>query len=363
MSTGICGACRKRFLFGSSVLVACSIFQPAVADHPAVAFGSEASGPINTVSATALPIGALVVGLRNEFIERDALSDRALQAGAGDGHEVHSVSSINSTSLSLAYGVSETVSLSLRLPWIRRNDIREAHATEDDGHDEHHEHATAPDTHEGGSNIDSHGDAAGVGDLVLLSNWRIHHDEQLDVALQAGFEAPTGATRERDRGERLEGEFQPGSGSWDGLFGIAASRRFAGFGVHANLLYKLNTEGAQHTAIGDALFYNVGVVRTIRGVADDHHVHPTHAQERAPHGHLRIEAIIELNGERRWHNRIDGSKEPNSGGDVLYFSPGLRLSFGKLSAFVSGGIPVIDDAHGEQTDVDFRLIGGLGYAF
>lgn len=313
----------------------------ACADHPAIAFGSEASGPINTIGATPLPAGSAAVGIRNEYIERDQFSDARLAALAESGIEdVHSVDSINSASISLGYGLTDDLSVSIRLPFVSRHDIRE-------GELEHGEAEAHP-----------HGDTSGLGDLVALGSYRFYSSENVDAAIQAGFKAPTGDTDEADRGSRLETEFQPGSGSWDFIIGAALSRTHGKIGLHANVLANISSEGSQDTEFGDALFYNVAAVYPILGETAH-----GHDDAETSHAHFKLDAMLEVNGETRWKNDVGGTSEPNSGGTVVYLSPGLRLSHGKVGAFVSAGVPIIDDSKGVQTDIDIRLVGGIGIAF
>ena len=63
------------------------VLSPVSADHPTVVFGSEASGPINTLAATAMPAGKWALGLRNEILDRDAFSDARLAGLAAQGLE------------------------------------------------------------------------------------------------------------------------------------------------------------------------------------------------------------------------------------------------------------------------------------
>ncbi len=311
------------------------------ADHPSIAFGHEASGPVNTISALSLPRGALAIGLRNEYIDRDALSDARLAGLAADGIEgVHSVDTINSASIALAYGLSETLSVSVRLPWVARESIREGEL--EDGAGEAH----------------SHGDASGIGDLLALANWRAWNNERTHFALQLGLKAPSGETDESDRGQRLDTEFQPGSGAWDVLTGAALSRVYTHFSVHTNILYGWSGSGAKDTELGDVLSYNVALVYALP--AADRHADAAGA---TPHRHLKFDALIELNGETRWNNAIAGVRDVNSGGTVLYVSPGMRATFGDFATFVSVGLPIVDNPHGIQSDVSFRLSGGLSMLF
>ena len=75
-----------------------------------------------------------------------------------------------------------------------------------------------------------------------------------------GVKAPTGRTNEYDKlGERFEAEFQPGSGSWDGLFGVAFTQRFTAWSFDANVLYQQVNKGTQDTDLGDRFHYNAAV--------------------------------------------------------------------------------------------------------
>lgn len=173
-----------------------------------------------------------------------------------------------------------------------------------------------------------------------------------------GFKAPSGETHESGRGERLETEFQPGTGSWDFLIGGALSRARGRWGLHANLLFHLTNEGSQDTEFGNALFYNAAVVYAL-----SENGHPHHGEHIGSHPHLRWDAMLEINGETRWKNEIGSTSEAHSDGTVVYLSPGLRVSYRQVGAFVSIGYPIVDAPKGVQTDVDFRLIGGVSFVF
>ena len=129
------------------------------------------------------------------------------------------------------------------------------------------------------------------------------------------------------------------------------------FGIHGNLLYNLTTEGSRDTEIGDAFFYNLGIVYTLS--TDDHAGAGHH-----DHSHIKWDIMLELNGEYRKKNEIDGDSDDNTGGDIIYLSPGVRVSSAaNWSLFLSAGIPVHDDMNGRQTDTDYRVVGGAGFAF
>ena len=147
--------------------------------------------------------------MTNEFIRFNQLSDAELINGAAlSGSHVHSLKSIESVAVTYAYGITKDLTVSARLPWIKRSDIREV---EDPG-----------------DPPEFLGNSSGIGDLTLMSQYRFYNNQatQTEAALLLGVKAPTGAThRLTDTGEQFDAEFQPGSGSWDGLFGLAFTKR------------------------------------------------------------------------------------------------------------------------------------------
>lgn len=319
------------------------ISQFAFADHPTVAFGLESAGPINTISATTAPVGLVAFGLRTEVLNNDRFSTTELEGFGSAGQEgVHSVDEIKNTSLSAAYGLTEDLTLSARLPYIERKNIRESEE-ESPGVGEAH----------------THGDSSGFGDILLMANYRFFKTKNLDLSVLFGVKAPTGETREKDNdGVRFETEFQPGTGSWDYLLGAAVSQTNGLFAYHANILYNKTTEGSQHTEIGDALSYNAAV--TYRLFSEDHSGH-SHQHIDTPN-EIKWDVSLEVNGETRRENRMSGELEENSGGTTVYLSPGVKVSAGNFSSFISFGVPVIENNKGMQTDVDSRIVAGLSFA-
>jgi Putative MetA-pathway of phenol degradation len=253
---------------------------------------------------------------------------------------VHSLDSIINSSFSLSYGATENLSINVRLPYIQRKNISESEL--EDG---------APEAH-------THGDSAGLGDLVVLGQYsRMQTDTNFDVSLLFGLKAPTGETETKDDDSvRFETEFQPGSGSWDFLLGAAASKSSGNVGYHANVLYTMTTEGAQSTEIGDAIAYNAALTYRLN---DFHfmHDHTHHAASNT--NELKWDLSLELNGDTRRKNSVVGVSEEHSGGTAIYASPGFKVSYKTFSGFISFGIPVTDNSNGTQTDVDSRIVTGL----
>jgi hypothetical protein len=325
----------------------------ALAHHPGGPGNSGGSGPINTISASTLAAGSGVFGIVVDHTSLDALSDATLSAAAveaasaGEDHaHVHSLDALRSTSLNLAYGITNELMVAVRLPHIVRTDIREGHA---------HEHA--PGDFEG--EVHALGDSSGIGDLSLLAQWRFLQNSGLEIAALGGFKAPTGKTSEKnEEGETFDAEFQPGSGSWDGLFGLAVTKRYQAWSVDASALYTVVTEGTQNTDLGDR--FNYGFAVSYRAFGEAPHTHADGTVE--THGSA-VDLILELNGE--WHDKQaeGGEDDDNSGGHVLYIAPGVRYANDKFSAFASVGLPIVNDLNGIQAEPDWRLVSGVSLGF
>lgn len=355
------------------VSLALSAFSaPAFAHHPGGPGNATGAGPINTISASTLAQGRGVAGIVVEHIGLDPLSDDTLAHAALHAHEegedhahVHSLDSITSPSLNFAYGITHDLMIGVRLPHVTRRGIREAHV--------HAHPGEAPE-----AEVHNRGSASGIGDLSLLGQWRFLNNQVsgTEAAVLLGVKAPTGKTSEADRdGERFDAEFQPGSGSWDGLFGLALTQRAGRWSFDASALYTLVSEGTQNTDLGDRFNYGVAVSYRLSGLsggagpmfhgakphdhgADGHGGH-VHAESAGP----ALDLVLELNGE--WHHKQEtgGERDENSGGHTLYLSPGLRLSQDAWSGFASIGIPIVNDQNGIQAEPDWRLVTGVSFGF
>jgi DNA-binding transcriptional MocR family regulator len=74
-------------------------------------------------------------------------------------------------------------------------------------------------------------------------------------------------------------------------------------------------------------------------------------------------AYKELNGEWQAKQNISGETDPNSGGNVVYLSPGMRIASSRWSGFATVGIPIINDLNGLQSEPTYRLFGGVLVGF
>ncbi|MGH8659886.1 MAG: hypothetical protein ACREV4_15790 [Gammaproteobacteria bacterium] len=365
---------QRRYTYLQALLFFGLVFHAlsAHADHLSGGLGIEQTAPINTESAVPLKQGSWIAGVRTEYVNNDSFSDQELITLRGIGinrdgeadEDLHSIDSILGVSLRAAYGVTENLTVGFRLPYVRRENIREP--------EEGHAHGANPIVvHD----IVEHGDSAGIGDTTFFGQYRFYHDGSSDIAALFGVKTPTGETGEEGfegehfggrfvtdvfpseeeeghhhQGTRLETHQQPGSGSWDGIVGVAYSRSISPVNFDTSVLYTVVSEGSQDTDLGDIFNYNFALS------------HPTNAF--VPCQPCSWNLVLELNGEWRDKEERGDIEIGNSGGHVLYLAPGFRfIGPGGWNMALSAGYPVVNDLNGDQSEPDYRIVGTVNFNF
>jgi hypothetical protein len=300
----------------------------AYAHHPSIGSGTGQSGPIETISAETMQKGRWAFELKTELRTFKEFSESELIGYAMEGKEgIHSLNPVFHLFLGAGYGLTEDFTVGFRIPYVYINDIREGHADE----------------------VHVHGDSKGIGDISINGLYRFLRIKDMDFAsaLVFGLKIPTGSTGAKDKGgERFEAEHQPGSGSWDPFMGISVTKKIGGVSLDANVLYKKTTEGAQDTDLGDVFNYN------------------TAFSYRAVKKPITVDLLFEANGEWKQKQKTDGAEDENSGGNVVFLSPGIKFSWDKnCMAYLSFGFPVVQDLNGIQADAKYRGSAGLIYGF
>lgn len=321
------------------------IAAPALADH-AGPTGVGANGGLFVIGPETLARGRAAAGFRFAYVRPDQRGDAALVALAGDHVHAHNSDYTLSAVAGIAYGLTDRLTLSVELPFIRRDDLRE-------GEHHHHDGVTT-------NEVVPLGSVSGIGDFSLIAKYKLLDRDALRFALIGGIKAPTGSTHRHSRaGERLETEHQPGSGSWDPLFGASFGAGAGPFRVTASALYQLAGKGAQDTRLGDRWQGGVALSRRF-GLADHH----DDAADEAPHGHAYWDGFVELTREHEGRQEIDGEIEPDSGGSAVWLSPGVRFgSAAGLTVAGSVGIPVWQSIRASHPDNHFRVALSIGRAF
>ncbi len=334
------------------------------ADHIAANISSgsltgAAGGGINTESGVPLAQGDVVIGFRFDFQKFEKRSDaKSIALGEADPDaDLHTTESIFSPSLNVAVGVTDDFTLGFKVPWIFRENVG--------------------DVHDGETAVNL-GDVEGIGDTVFFGQYRFFQSGETDstsssllgatdthVSSLFGIKAPTGRENRRSdlffaddefKVERFETELQPGSGSWDPFAGFAATQVFGPVSWNTSAVYTFVNEGSQKTDLGDIISYNSSLSYRLGDSLF------ASSSDGSPGG-ASMDLILELNGEFRDKEESDGKDNDNSGGNLLYISPGVRLTGGGLSASVSAGFPISTDLNGDQVEPDYRIIGVLSLLF
>jgi len=91
--------------------------------------------------------------------------------------------------------------------------------------------------------------------------------------------------------------------------------------------------------------------------------HHDHGPEVPKAPGFALDAVLELNGQWQAKQVIAGEKDQNSGGNVVYLSPGIRVSGANVSGYVFVGVPIVNEVNGLQAKPGYRVLSGLAFAF
>jgi hypothetical protein len=333
---------RYRLLAGAMAMIVAS---PALADHAGASGGYGAGGALNVLAPDTLDEGAGSAEARFTYLRPQQRSDGELTKLASQHVHAHNTDYNLSTSIGASYGVTDSLTVSAELPYIRRDDIQEG------------EHA-----HSGGQTTNQVvrlGTVAGIGDASLVAKYKFT-DGKLSAALIGGLKMPTGSTHRRSvQGERLETEHQPGTGSWDPIFGAASAINGRSLRFTASAIYEFSTKGAQRTRLGDRFEGGIALSRQF-GPADHHHGEAnapedssSHGHDEVAHGHASWDAFVAMTVQWEGRQRVAGEIEDASGGTSVWVSPGARFNSARgVSAAVALGMPVwqrIQETHPENS--------------
>ncbi|MBI4490073.1 MAG: transporter [Deltaproteobacteria bacterium] len=199
--------------------------------------------------------------------------------------------------------------------------------------------------------------SSGQGDLSLVGVYRFYRRDVPRATSQfsiiGGIKVPSGSTSQRDgnapaltgtTSRRLPRPLQPGSGSWDGIAGIAAFQNLDRLSFYGSVQGKINSED-DNFRFGNKLHY-------------DFTVDYVTLQER------NLFFVLEFNGINAGRNEENEKKVRSSGGHTLFISPGIEylpLPYVILESSVQ--IPIVQDLNGRQPEKRISLVFGVRYLF
>jgi hypothetical protein len=73
--------------------------------------------------------------------------------------------------------------------------------------------------------------------------------------------------------------------------------------------------------------------------------------------------MVEADGQYSQHNQINGSSDPNSGGNAIYITPSLFFARNHLIVQAGIGIPCLQQLNGSQNRNNFLVAANIGWTF
>jgi hypothetical protein len=301
----------------------------AHADHGPGTSGGGAA----TQSGETLKPGKFSVELRTDYTEFENLSSSQIEAKAAKAGGFDLLDRSFLSTVGLNYGVAENFQVGLTLGYYNAVKAREAEF----------------DSGTGDTEIVTF-DPDGVTDLWLTGKYRFYRGPLGSIAVLGGVKFPTGKFDVKNsEGERVEPSATAGSGSYDGMFGLAYSRFLTSrLTFDTSAQYTLRSE-ADDFKLGDRI--DAGAAFAYRFVEDI---------EKFP----QVSTFAEANVRHLVKSEEEGERDPNTGGTVLFLTPGIRVGFTKNVSFtVSSPLPVWQDLNGTQLKTSYKVNGGLTLSF
>jgi hypothetical protein len=204
---------------------------------------------------------------------------------------------------------------------------------------------------------------SGMGDITAMGLYRLYTDREVRptnaITLGFGVKTPTGSFTERSSPTKyVHAHMQPGTGSWDPFLSLIYTKMANPFLVQADVTYQYTTRNREGYEFGDSTAVNItgkyAVVKEFNVTASLTYLHVNKASDRstgtaqyAPAGNTSL---------------MDDPA--NTGGNSLWFSPGLQLLPLKNSLIdLKVQLPVWERVNGIQLVSSYRILAGISYSF
>lgn len=200
--------------------------------------------------------------------------------------------------------------------------------------------------------LGQHETSQGASDPEFDVKYRFKHQSECfpcDLALFGSAKTNFGdAHNRRPTGELFETEDQPGSGSWNGNVGVAASRGWDKWGVSSSASYTYKGEGSQHFKEGDVTRLSLSASRLLSPVACAWKLY----------GSMGLQGLLED------HARIHGIKDSDHGGRFMYILPGIAAKPSeRWVVSLTTPIPVVQKENGTHQRQRYGVQLGVGVRF
>lgn len=192
--------------------------------------------------------------------------------------------------------------------------------------------------------------ATGLGDVVTFARYTLYAVDRIGstfrIAPFGGLKLPTGSDDNADALGRLPRPLQLGSGSWDGLGGVALTWQTKQWELDVDGGFRKNTEAAGFQ-FGDEFFTDLSF---------QYRVWPRRLGAGVP---AFLFAVIETNLSAQGRSTIADVPDPDSGG--TRWDVDLGLQYVTANYILEGivQIPTIDRPNGAGLRNDFRFMAGV----
>ena len=197
------------------------------------------------------------------------------------------------------------------------------------------------------------GNDHGLGDLVLMGTFNLYSKNNVNFALQAGIELPTGIQKNSNFDNTT---VIIGSGSYDPMAGILFSKHWNKMTFVGNVLYKYTSTGFQDNYYGSIAIQNATLSYKIKAGG---HLSTIDKREEKEISNFGWSIFGGYYGE--WLDKIkeDDVIDENSGYYLGFANLGTNLSYKKWSFPLTLSLPIINGMNGTQNDSGFSLRIGI----
>lgn len=314
------------------------------------------AGSINAMGAGI--VEDVIVGLRWDARRYELFSDQEMVNFRALGEDVHQHSKEDAYFIQIGIPVTEDIDLAIMTQYNNFQGFKDngdGQATlcffDDDGNPNNgfkNDHGTP--TNLSPLCISETDESPGWGDTLIMGRYRFYNDGSHQWAGVLGLLMPTGKFTNKTDPNRYTGQAeilgthnQPGSGAFTVQTGIAYSGHLTDkIAMDADWILRVSGPGANNFRSGNSWQADVAV---------------------SYNHHAMFTPVIELNGIFFKKDNEDGEPKKNSGGDVVYLSPGINVKLNhSIIAYANFSYPVYQNLGGISNDEKYRWSLGVSYA-
>jgi hypothetical protein len=191
----------------------------------------------------------------------------------------------------------------------------------------------------------------GIGDIKVFTRYSLKSPKKGNsyfAIVDLGLSLPTGDTdkeflidTKKGKIKKIPTGMQLGDGSVDPMIQFAITKLLSNSRLDLSTRYTANQEGDNDYKKGDEFNYNLAYSYAVNKIMD---------------------LQVEINGIYSSKNKNYGIENENSGGNIIYITPGIHFKLNKR-LIISGGVqlPVYRDLNGSQLSNDYKIVTKLAY--